>query len=140
MDVNPYLNFPGNCEEAFEFYKAALGGEMSISRFSEIPADAGFPPVDGNLVMHVSLDLGNGHILMGSDVPAAMGTVEMGNYANVSVMPDSAEQSKKIFDHLADGGQITMPFERQFWGDDFGSLIDRYGVSWMVIYNPQQDA
>ena len=138
MDVNPYLNFPGNCEEAFEFYRAALGGEMTITRFSEIPADAGFPPVDGNLVMHVSLHFGNGQVLMGSDVPEAMGTVEIGNYANVSVGPDSAEQAKQIFDDLTEGGKVTMPFERQFWGDDYGSLIDKYGVSWMVIYNPLQ--
>lgn len=139
MDVNPYLNFSGNCEEAFEFYQAALGGDMTISRFSEMPADAGLPPVDGNLVMHVSLTLGNGQILMGSDVPEAMGAVSFGNYASVSIEADSAEQAKQIFDALATEGTITMPFQRQFWGDDFGSLVDRYGISWMVIHNPQQD-
>lgn len=138
MDVNPYLNFSGSCEEAFEFYKDALGGEMFISRFSEMPADESSPPVDGNLIMHVSLDLGKGQVLMGSDVPEAMGEVKFGNYSSVSIGLDSAADAKRIFDALADGGRVTMPFQSMFWGADFGMLVDKFGVNWMVNYHEQQ--
>ena len=92
------------------------------------------PPVDGNKIMHVSLDLGDGHTLMGSDVPEHMGEVVLGNYAHISVAPDSAEDAKRIFDALSDGGQVVMPLQSMFWGADFGVLIDRFGVSWMVNY------
>ncbi len=135
MDVNAYLNFSGNCEEAFEFYQAALGGELQITRFSEMPADEEAPPVDGNLIMHVSLVLGDGQIVMGSDVPAAMGEVKVGNHASIMVGPDSAEDAKRIFDALAADGTIVMPFEHMFWGDDYGQLIDKFGVSWQVNYH-----
>lgn len=140
MEVNPYLNFSGNCEDAFELYKAALGGEVSISRFSEMPADESSPPVDGNLIMHVSLDFGNGQVLMGSDVPEHMGTVQFGNHASVSIGPDSAQDAKRIFDTLADGGTVTMPLQSTFWGADFGMLIDKFGVNWMINYAHEQPA
>ena len=138
MDVNPYLNFSGNCEEAFEFYKAALGGEMHISRFSEMPADESSPPVDGNLIMHVSLELGRGQVLMGSDVPPPMGEVKFGNYSAVSIGPDSAQDAKRIFDALAADGTVTMPLQKMFWGADYGMLIDKFGVSWMINYTHEQ--
>lgn len=138
MDVNPYLNFSGNCEEAFEFYAAALGGEVFISRFSEMPADEGSPPIDGNLIMHVSLDLGKGQVLMGSDIPDAMGDVKFGNFSYVSIGPDSAEDAKRIFDALAEGGTVQMPFQSMFWGADYGMLTDKFGVGWMVNYTHEQ--
>lgn len=138
MHVNTYLNFSGNCEEAFEFYRNALGGELHISRFSEMPPMDDAPPVDDNLIMHVTLDLGDGQVLMGSDVPEAMGSVQFGNYSKVSVAPDSAGDAKRIFDALSDGGTITEPFRSMFWGADYGSLVDRFGVAWMVNYEHSQ--
>lgn len=140
MDVNPYLNFAGNCEEAFEFYQAALGGELQLSRFSEMPQDESAPPIDGNLIMHVSLVLGDGQTIMGSDVPPAWGAVEVGNHASVMVGPDSAEDAKRIFEALVEGGKVVMPFEPMFWGDLYGALTDKFGIGWQVNYHdPSSD-
>ena len=133
--VNPYLNFDGTCEKAFEFYRSVFGGEfVDFTRFSEMPG----PPVPGaDQVMHVSLPLGDGQVLMGSDVPADMGTVTPGTTTHVSVGPDSAEEGERIFAALADGGNVVMPYERQFWGADYGQCVDRFGISWMVNYTPE---
>lgn len=139
MQINPYLNFTDNCEEAFNLYHAVLGGDMEISRFSEMPPDENAPPVDGNKIMHVSLTLGDGQVLMGSDVPPHMGEVVVGNHAHMSVAPDSAEDAKRIYDAMSDGGQVVMPLQSMFWGADFGVLIDKFGVTWMVNYTYPQD-
>jgi len=134
--ANPYLNFSGNCLEAFEFYRSVLGGEFSaVSSFSEMPVDAATdrthePPPDG--IMHISLPIGDS-ILMGSDVPPGMGTVTAGNACYVCLSPDSVEEGKRVFDGLSDGGEIEMPWGRQFWGDYFGSFTDSYGIRWMVV-------
>src|SRR6187200_3189198 len=133
--ANPYLNFPGNCLEAFEFYKSVLGGEFSsVNKFSDMPADAGQDetheaPPEG--IMHISLGIGDS-ILMGSDVPPGMGTVTPGNSCYVRLSPDSPEEGKRVFDGLSDGGDIELPFDKQFWGDYFGSFTDKYGIKWMV--------
>jgi PhnB protein len=141
--ANPYLNFSGNCLEAFEFYKSVLGGEFSsVNKFSEMPSDATSdqthepapapapaPAPDG--IMHISLPIGDS-ILMGSDVPPGMGTVTAGNTCYVCLSPDSPDEAKRVFDGLSEGGEIEMPFDRQFWGDYFGSFTDKYGIRWMV--------
>ena len=133
--ANPYLNFPGTCLEAFEFYKSVLGGEFSsVNKFSEMPpgamgsqGDEAAP--DG--IMHISLPIG-GSILMGSDVPPGMGSVTPGNSCYVCLSPDGPDEAKRVFEGLSEGGQVEMPFDRQFWGDYFGSFTDRYGIRWMV--------
>lgn len=133
--ANPYLNFSGNCLEAFEFYKSVLGGEFSsVNRFSEMPSaatseQAQEPPPEG--IMHISLPIG-ASILMGSDVPPGMGTVTAGNTCYVCLSPDSPDEARRLFDGLSHGGEIEMPFDRQFWGDYFGSFTDKYGIRWMV--------
>jgi PhnB protein len=133
--ANPYLNFPGSCLEAFEFYKSVLGGEFSsINTFSEMPSDAtsdqtSEPAPDG--IMHISLPIGDS-ILMGSDVPPGMGTITAGNTCYVCLSPDSPDEARRVFDGLSAGGEIEMPFDRQFWGDYFGSFTDKYGIKWMV--------
>jgi PhnB protein len=133
--ANPYLNFPGNCLEAFEFYKSVLGGEFrSLNTFSDMPSDATSeqahePAPEG--IMHISLPIGES-ILMGSDVPPGMGTVTPGNACYVCLSPDSPEEAKRVFDGLSEGGEVEMPFDRQFWGDYFGSFTDKYGIRWMV--------
>ena len=137
--INPYLNFSGTCEQAFELYQSVFGGELELSRFSDMPADDSAPPVDGNLVMHVSLPIGDGQVLMGSDRPSAMGPTEVGNKFNVIINPDSSQDGKRVFEALAAGGQVTMPYERTFWGADFGMLTDQYGINWMVNYTVGHD-
>lgn len=136
-EINPYLNFSGNCEEAFRFYQSVFGGELSVNRFSEMPADGSFE-VDGDLIMHVSLPLGEGQVLMGSDRPEAMGGTRPGDNVQVSISPVSSEEGRRIFDALAEGGNVVMPYQATFWGADYGSLVDRFGISWMVNYDTSQ--
>ncbi len=136
VGLNPYLSFGGNCEEAFEFYRSVFGGELEMSRFSEMPSDAGGESdVDGNLIMHVSLPLGEGHVLMGSDRPPAMGPPTAGNNVQVSVNPASSEEARRIFDGLGAGGTVTMEFQPTFWEAEFGMLTDKFGIHWMVNYD-----
>ena len=129
--ANPYLNFPGTCMEAFDFYKSVFGGEYTnVSKFSDMPAEGGQEsPPDG--IMHISLPYGES-MLMGSDVPPGMGTVTPGNTCYVCLSPDSPEEARRVFDGLSAGGDVEMPFDLQFWGDYFGSFTDRYGIRWMV--------
>jgi PhnB protein len=131
--ANPYLNFPGNCLAAFEFYRSVLGGEFSaLHKFSDMPSgDAGgeAPSPDG--VMHVSLPVGDS-ILMGSDVPPSMGTVDFGSSCYVYLGRDTPDDGERVFTELSEGGQVEMAYGLQFWGDYYGSFTDRYGVKWMV--------
>lgn len=133
--ANPYLNFSGNCMEAFDFYKSILGGEFSnVSRSSDMPSDTGTdashdPAPEG--IMHISLPVGDS-TLMGSDVPPGMGSVIAGNTCYVCLSPDSPDEGRRVFDGLSDGGQVEMPYDKQFWGDFYGSLTDRFGIKWMV--------
>ena len=137
--LHPYLGFDGDCEEAFEFYRSVFGGEFSdINRFSEMPPDAPSSPEDADKIMHVSLPLADGQVLMGSDRPASMGTTTFGDSVAISVSPDSADEGRRIFGALAAGGQVVMPYERQFWGADYGMCRDRYGINWMVNYAPTE--
>ncbi len=135
--VSTYLNFPGNTEEAFNFYKTVFGTEFQgeISRFSDVPPQPGQPEIseaDKNLVMHIALPILGGHVLMGTDACESMGfTLTMGNNIYISLLPDSREETKKLFDALAVGGTVEMPLQDMFWGDYYGSLKDKYGVGWM---------
>ncbi len=133
--ANPYLNFPGNCMEAFDFYRSVFHGEFAhVSRFSDVPSEAasdGSQEASADGIMHISLPIGDS-ILMGSDVPPGMGTVTPGNTCYVCVSPDSPEDAKRIFDGLSVDGEVEMPFDKQFWGDYFGSFTDKYGIKWMV--------
>ncbi|WP_222167215.1 VOC family protein [Edaphocola aurantiacus] len=138
--TNTYLNFNGNCEEAFTFYKSVFGGDFTyLGRFGEMPQDENYtvPEEDKNKVMHVSLPIGQS-ILMGSDCGAewAPGYVP-GNNFSVSISADSKAEADRIFSGLSDGGKIGMPLNNTFWGDYFGMLTDKYGVNWMMTYNEQ---
>lgn len=129
--AHPYLNFPGTCLEAFEFYRTVLGGEFGgVHKFAEMPGDGG-QDVPPDAVMHISLPVGHS-ILMGSDVLPGMGTVTFGSSCYVYLDRDTPEDGKRVFEELSGGGQVEMPFDLQFWGDYYGSLTDRYGVKWMV--------
>ncbi len=136
--VSTYLNFPGNTEEAFNFYKTVFGGEFAgngIMRMGEVPPQEGQPPLseaDKNLVMHVSLPILGGHELMGTDATESMGfTVKFGNNIYINLQPDSRSETDRLFNALADGGKVEMPLQEMFWGDYFGSLTDKFGVAWM---------
>lgn len=138
MKIHPYLNFEGKTEEAFRFYEKVLGGKLSeIHRFGSMPAQDGFEltPEQKNMVMHVSLELPDGQMIMASDMLPGMGPARVeGNNFSISLHPDSRADADRIFNALAEGGTITMPMADQFWGDYFGSLVDRFGINWMVNY------
>jgi PhnB protein len=135
--VNTYLNFPGNTEKAFNFYKSVFGGDFAggINRFSSVPPQEGMPPIseaDKNLVMHVALPILGGHMLMGTDAPESMGfKVQFGNNVYISLEPDTREETKKLFEALSKGGKVEMELQDMFWGDYYGSCSDKYGVNWM---------
>lgn len=137
--LNPYLNFDGNAEEAFNFYKSVFGGEFAggIMKMSSAPGTENLPDDEKERVMHVSLPFDNGQTLMASDIVPSMGhKLTQGNNVYLSLHPDSKEEADKLFNALAEGGKVEMPMENQFWGDYFGSLVDKFGIGWMVNYNP----
>lgn len=135
--VSTYLNFVRNTEEAFIFYKSVFGGEFSgeIARFSDIPPNEEMPPLaeeDRDLVMHIVLPILGGHQLMGTDAPESMGfNLNFGNNMSINLQPDTRQETKKLFEALSDGGEVTMELQDMFWGDYFGSCTDKYGVQWM---------
>lgn len=135
--VGTYLNFPDNTEEAFNFYQSIFGGEFigGISRFGDMPPMEGMPPLpeaDKNLVMHVALEITGGHLLMGTDAPASMGfKVNMGNNVHINLQPDTRSETERLFKALSAGGVVTMELQDAFWGDYFGSCVDKFGVNWM---------
>lgn len=136
--VTTYLNFPGNTEEAINFYKKVFGTEFSgkgLQRFGDIPAGAGHPPVPDTIkkmVLHVELPIPGGHVLMATDAPKEMGfTLVSGNNMHICLEPETREETKRLFDALSEGGHITMPLEDMFFGAYFGECRDRYGINWM---------
>jgi PhnB protein len=136
-----YLNFNGNCEDAFNFYKSIFGGEFSyFSRFGEVPDGYEYKASDAysKKIMHVALPIGNS-VLMGSDCHEDQAeSFVLGNNFSVSITADSKEDVDRIFGGLSEGGVITMPVNSTFWGDYFGMLTDRYGVNWMISFPEQQ--
>lgn len=135
--VSTYLNFSRSTEAAFMFYRSVFGTEFSapIARFKDFPVEPGQPPVseaDKDLVMHVELPILAGHYLMGTDAPESMGfTVTPGNNVYINLEPDTRTETDRLFAALSEGGKIEMPLQEMFWGDYFGSLVDRYGICWM---------
>ena len=140
--INPYLNFKGNCEEAFNFYKSVFGGEFPfVGRYKDMPPSdkAHMGDVDGNLIMHISLPISKETVLMGSDVGGewAKHTVD-GNNVQLSINTESEEEANKIFNALSAGGRVNMPMEKTFWGAFFGMFTDKFGINWMVNYDYNQ--
>ncbi|MES2849148.1 MAG: VOC family protein [Bacteroidota bacterium] len=139
--VSTYLNFSRNTEEAFNFYRSVFGGEFTggIKRFGDMPAMEGMPPLpeaDKNLVMHIELAITGGHIIMGTDAPESMGfTVNVGNNVHINLHTDSKAETDKLFAALSAGGKVTMPVQDMFWGDYFGSCVDKFGMQWMFTYS-----
>lgn len=140
MKVNPYLNFDGQAEEAFNFYKSIFGGEFTSNmKMKDMPDGDKLPAGEQNQMMHISLPIGKDTTLMGSDTAPSMGgpALKKGNNLYVSLHPKSREEADRLFKGLSAGGEIEMPMEDQFWGDYFGSFIDKFGICWMINYNPE---
>jgi|SRR5579862_2809969 len=130
MEINTYLNFNGNCEEAFKFYEKVLGGQVLMKMTAEeSPVAEHFPPGWGKKIMHIRMKIG-GQLLMGSDSPPEYSSTPAG-FA-VSIVVDTPEEADRIFNALAEGGEIGMPIEETFWAHRFGMTKDRFGVPWMV--------
>lgn len=144
MQLITNLNFKGNCEEAFKFYATALQGELSeFSRYSQMPADPAMPlPANiANQIMHVSISKNGTMILMGADMmPGFSPEYVIGTNMEVCIMTDNKSEADRIFNALGDGGSIAMPMEDQFWGDYFGSVNDKYNVSWMILCPGKQQS
>ncbi len=139
--INYYLNFPGNNEEAFNFYKSVFGGEfVGLTRFKDTPEGAKLSAGDKEKLMHVSLPIGNANVLMGTDAIESMGhRITYGNNFHLSIETDSKEEAAKYFNSLSAGGKITVPLADTFWGAYFGMLNDKFGIQWMVNYSyPKQ--
>ena len=130
--LNPYIQFDGSAREAMEFYRTVFGGELTVSTFGEF----GMEGADAEGVMHAQLETPSGYTLMAADTPPGM-EVQRGSAVTISLSGDEPGL-RRYFEQLADGGQVTMPLEKQVWGDEFGECTDRFGVAWMVnIGQPQ---
>lgn len=135
--INPYLNFNGNTEEAFNFYRSAFGGEFAmIMRYKDTEDGKHMGEEEQNMIMHIALPIGS-TMLMGTDMPKSMEQVTFGTNSSLCVSVESREDADRIFNALSQDGKVTMPMEDMFWGDYFGSFFDRYGVQWMISYNPE---
>lgn len=132
--LNPYLNFAGNTEEAFKFYRSVFGGDFSfVQRFKDSPAAAQAPAEAKEKLMHIALPVGKGNTLMGTDAIESMGhKVTAGTNFHLSIEADSKEEAGKIFNGLAAGARITQPLGDAPWGAYFGMLTDKFGIQWMV--------
>ncbi|MDQ3575917.1 MAG: VOC family protein [Actinomycetota bacterium] len=126
--LNPYISFNGNARAALEFYEEVFGGTLALNTFGEF--DAGDGP-EADKIMHGQLDTASGYTLMGSDTPPGM-EYSPGNTMTVSLSGDDAGELRGYWDRLSAAGTVTMPLERQMWGDEFGMCVDQFGVPWMV--------
>jgi PhnB protein len=137
--INPHINFNGNAEEAFTFYKSVFGGEFAmIMRFKDLSSTE-FPVAENeaNKIMHIALPVGK-NILMANDVPEIMGRVnENENRSKISISAESKEEADKLFNGLSEGGKIEVPISDSPWGSYFGMFRDKYGIEWMVDFDPQ---
>ena len=140
MKVHPYLNFDGQAEEAFNFYRSVFGGEfMSHKKMTDGPGSENLSREDQDRTMHISLPIAEGTILMASDVIKTSGHgLETGNNLHIMLSPTSKEEADRLFEGLSRDGDIEMHLEEQFWGDYYGSFTDKFGIKWMVSYNGEQ--
>ena len=140
ITVNPYLNFNGNTEDAFNFYKSVFGGQfLGLQRFKDTPHGDQMSATDKEKIMHVALPLGKGNVLMGTDILESMGQkLNLGNNISLTINPESETEAEKYFNSLAAGGTVIMPLEKAFWGAYFGMLTDKFGIQWMVNYEYNQ--
>jgi PhnB protein len=137
--INPHINFNGNAEEAFNFYKSVFGGEFTkVVRFKEL----GNPDIsekEADKIMHIALPIGESNVLMANDVPEFMGRVNENEHrSKIAISAESKEEADKLFNGLSAGGNIEMPIEDSPWGSYFGMFRDKYGIEWMVNFEPKK--
>ncbi len=137
--INPHINFNGNAEEAFTFYQSVFGGAFAkIIRFKEI-ASPEFPVAENeaNKIMHIALSIGKGSMLMANDVPEILGkTNENENRSKIVISTESKEEADKLFNGLSVGGQLEGPIGDSPWGTYYGCFRDKYGIEWIVEFDP----
>lgn len=137
--INPHINFNGNAEEAFNFYRSVFGGEFAtIMRFKDLASpDFQVPEHEANKVMHIALPIGP-NVLMGNDVPEIMGrTNENENRSKIAISAETKEEADHLFNGLSAGGTVEMPISDSPWGSYFGMFRDKYGIEWMVDFDPK---
>jgi PhnB protein len=130
--LNPYIAFKDNTRQAMEFYQSVFGGELKMNTFKEF--NASMFPADDNLIMHAELKAGNGLMLMASDTSERM-EYKPGTNISMSLSGENADELRGYFNKLSAGGMVSMPLEKQVWGDVFGMVTDKFGVGWMVNIN-----
>ena len=135
MKVTPYVSYNGKCEEAVLFYRSVLGGEAQFMRYSDLPPEEGITIGDGwkSKIMHGSLALDGGAVIFFGDTWEGS-SVEFGSSNTIHINVDSEPDVERIVAGLSEGGEVTMPAERTFWGSAYGGLVDKYGVHWGVEY------
>jgi len=142
--VATYLNFNGNTEEAFNFYKKVFNGTFTgkgLTRFADIELPKEHPPMsdaDKKLIIHAELTILGGHVLMATDAPESMGfKLQTGNNMHINLEPDSREETERLFKELSAGGKVSMPLAEMFWGAYFAEFTDKYGINWMLNFQPK---
>jgi len=138
--INPYLNFPGNAEDAFNFYRSVFGGEfITLQRFKDTPEADRVPDNEKDKIMHVALPIGKGNILMATDALESMGhKLTAGNNFHITIEAENKEEAEKLFNGLSQDGKIEVPLEDTFWGAYFGMFKDKFGVQWIMNYTYTQ--
>lgn len=139
--INPYIHFNGNAEEAFTFYKSVFGGEFAlVIRFKDMPSDPNSPisEAEADKMMHIALPIGKYDVLMASDTPEFMGKHnENETRSKISISAESKEEADKLFNGLSAGGQIEVPIADSPWGSYFGMFRDKFGIEWIVDFDPK---
>lgn len=136
--IHPYLNFMGNTEEVFNFYKSVFGGDfLNVTRFRDMPGMAdSLPEEEKGMIMHMSLPINKEVMLMGTDALKSKGhTATKGTSISLAITPDSKEDGERIFKALSAGGTVEVPYDKAPWGAWFGMFNDKYGIKWMVNYD-----
>lgn len=134
--VIPYLFFNGTCREAMEFYKSALGGELHLTALKDTPVVAQFPPEAANLLMHA--ELRNGAIALMASDNFDGSEMKAGNQISLMLSCSSEAELRGYFDALSKGGKVDQPVRKEFWGDIYGQLTDRFGLQWMMNFHPEK--
>ncbi|QKW08268.1 VOC family protein [Streptomyces sp. NA04227] len=133
--LNPYISFSGDAKQAMEFYQGIFGGELSLNTYGSVGPEA--PPGYDDKIMHAMLETPKGFTLMGADSPPGMESTQ-GNNITVSVSGDDAADLRGYWEKLSDGGTVSVPLDKQMWGDVFGMCTDKFGITWMVDITEQQ--
>lgn len=141
VTINPWVNFNGNAEEAFTFYKSVFGGKFEkITRFKDLASpEFQVPDSEADKIMRIALPIGESNVLLGNDVPSFMGTVsENENRSKITVSAESKEEAERIFNGLSAGGTVEGPMGDSPWGTFFGMFRDRYGIEWMIEFRAEK--